>query len=194
MNGLLPDHEILRMGESLIRPFDPSRVQPASYDLTLHPKLLRVRQDRRLSGGVFPSPVDLRVSDPADLFTETWMGEEGYELAPHECVLGSTAEVVSCGADLAARVEGKSSLGRLFLTVHVTAGWIDPGFSGQVTLEIVNLAPWSVMLWPKMPIGQVNFMRMVSPAEHPYGSAKLASHYQGQEGPTAPVGRRGPSC
>jgi dCTP deaminase len=115
---------------------------------------------------------------------------DGYELMPGACIIASTSEVIRCPNDIAARVEGKSSLGRLFLSVHVTAGWIDPGWVGQVTLEVVNHGAWSIMLWPGMKIAQVNFTRMSAPCAVPYGSPQLKSHYQGQMGPQPAVGRR----
>ena len=106
-------------------------------------------------------------------------------LHPGEFVLGSTWETVSLPDDLAARVEGKSSLGRLGLLTHATAGFVDPGFSGHVTLELSNVATLPIMLYPGMKIGQLCFFRLSSPAESPYGSAAYGSHYQGQRGPTA---------
>jgi dCTP deaminase len=102
-----------------------------------------------------------------------------------EFVLGATYEVVSLPDDVAARLEGKSSLGRLGLLTHSTAGFIDPGFSGHVTLELSNVATLPITLWPGMKIGQLCFFRLSSPAEHPYGSARYGSRYQGQRGPTA---------
>ena len=182
-HGLLPDHEIRRLGHEIIEPFDEARVQPASYDLSLHPDIL-VPQNPRPA-----SPVDLRTDSPRDMIRAVRLGD-GYELMPGACIIASTAEIIRCPNDIAARVEGKSSLGRLFLAVHVTAGWIDPGWSGQVTLELVNHGPWSIMLWPGMKIAQINFTRMGTPCSVPYGSASLKSHYQGQVGPQPAVGRR----
>ena len=100
-------------------------------------------------------------------------------------MLASTYELVALGPGIAARLEGKSSLGRLGLLTHSTAGVIDPGFSGHVTLELSNMATLPVKLWPGMKIGQLCFFRLSSPAEHPYGSAQYGSRYQGQRGPTA---------
>jgi len=105
-------------------------------------------------------------------------------LHPGEFVLGSTYEVVTLPDDIAARVEGKSSLGRLGLLTHATAGFVDPGFSGHVTLELANVATLPIKLYPGMKIGQFCFFRLTSPSEHPYGSAKYGSRYQGQRGPT----------
>jgi dCTP deaminase len=110
---------------------------------------------------------------------------EAFVLHPGEFVLGATFEVVSLPDDVAARLEGKSSLGRLGLLTHSTAGFIDPGFSGHVTLELSNVATLPITLWPGMKIGQLCFFRLTSPAEHPYGSEKYGSRYQGQRGPTA---------
>ena len=109
---------------------------------------------------------------------------EPFVLHPGEFVLASTYETVTLGPAVAARLEGKSSLGRLGLLTHSTAGFIDPGFSGHVTLELSNMATLPVKLWPGMKIGQLCFFRLSSPAEHPYGSAATGSHYQGQRGPT----------
>jgi dCTP deaminase len=110
--------------------------------------------------------------------------DEPFILHPGEFVLGSTYEQVELPADIAARLEGKSSLGRLGLLTHSTAGFIDPGFSGHVTLELANVANLPIKLWPGMKIGQLCFFRLSSPAEHPYGSASSGSRYQGQRGPT----------
>lgn len=183
LTGLLPDHEILTLGHQLVEPFNPRCVQPASYDLSLHPDVLVPPGTR------FAQTVDLRTDDPKSLMRPLNIGT-GYELLPGGCLIASTAEVIHCAPDIAARVEGKSSLGRLFLSVHVTAGWLDPGWSGQVTLEMVNHGSWSIMLWAGMKIAQVNFTRMATPCAAPYGSVGLGSHYQNQRGPTAAAGRR----
>lgn len=112
-------------------------------------------------------------------------GDEPFILHPGEFVLASTYEVITLPDDLASRLEGKSSLGRLGLVTHSTAGFIDPGFSGHVTLELSNLATLPIKLWPGMKIGQLCMFRLSSPAEHPYGSERYGSRYQGQRGPTA---------
>ncbi len=182
MIGLLPDHEIRRLAEALVEPFDPARVQPASYDLTAYHEVLVPHRT--------PRSMDLRDVDPREHMTATSL-RGGYELRPGGCLLASTAEIVRCPDDVAARVEGKSSLGRLFLAVHVTAGWIDPGWNGRITLEIVNHGPWAINLRAGMPIAQVNFTRMGSACTIPYGSAALGSHYQGHDGPRAAAGVRG---
>lgn len=111
--------------------------------------------------------------------------DEPFILHPGEFVLGSTFEQVTLPEDIAARLEGKSSLGRLGLLTHSTAGFIDPGFSGHVTLELSNMATLPIKLWPGMKIGQLCFFRLSSPAEKPYGSAEYSSRYHGQRGPTA---------
>lgn len=167
----------------MVDPFHADRVQPASYDLTLHPEVLVPVSA--------PVAVDLRDVDPREYMRAVSLGEDGFDLLPGGCLLGSTAERIVCPGDVAARVEGKSSLGRLFLAVHVTAGWIDPGWGGQITLEVVNFGPWTVKLWAGMRIAQVNFTRMESSSATPYGTKRLGSHYQGQIGPTASAGRRG---
>ena len=118
-------------------------------------------------GQIYPSPND-----------------EPFILHPGEFVLGSTYEVIGLADDLAARLEGKSSLGRLGLLTHSTAGFIDPGFSGHVTLELSNVATLPIKLWPGMKIGQVCVLRLTSAAEHAYGSSVYGSRYQGQRGPT----------
>lgn len=111
--------------------------------------------------------------------------DRAFILHPGEFVLASTYELVTLPDDIAARLEGKSSLGRLGLLTHSTAGFIDPGFSGHVTLELSNVATLPIKLWPGMKIGQMCFFRLSSPAEKPYGSAEYSSRYQGQRGPTA---------
>jgi dCTP deaminase len=111
-------------------------------------------------------------------------GDEPFVLHPGEFVLGSTFEQITLPDDLAGRLEGKSSLGRLGLLTHSTAGFIDPGFSGHITLELSNVANLPIILWPGMKIGQLCLFRLSSPAEHPYGSAGVGSRYQGQRGPT----------
>src|ERR671919_25468 len=110
--------------------------------------------------------------------------DEAFVLHPGEFVLGSTFETVTLPDDVAARLEGKSSLGRLGLLSHSTAGFIDPGFSGHVTLELSNVATLPIKLWPGMKIGQLCFFRLSSAAEHPYGSDRYGNRYQGQRGPT----------
>ncbi len=177
---LLSDRDIkieLDKGRVVVEPYDASMLQPSSIDFRLD-KFFRVFENHR-----YPH-ID-PAADQSDLtrMVET-EGEEPFILHPGEFVLGSTLEVVSLPDDLAARVEGKSSLGRLGLLTHATAGFVDPGFSGHVTLELANVATLPIKLYPGMKIGQLCFFRLSSPAEHPYGSAKYGSRYQGQRGPT----------
>lgn len=175
----LSDRDLAVRGPDLIRPFDPRRVQPASYDLTLGDTLLIPAPGMVRDGAVDPDG-DVTPFVPCPL------GPEGLVLASGSVALATTAETVRVPEDLAARVEGKSTWARWFVQVHVSAGWLDPGFAGQVTLEIVNHGPWPVRLRPGTPIAQVNFCRLTTAAARPYGHPALGSHYQGQQGPTAP--------
>ncbi len=177
---LLSDRDILAEIDAkriAIEPYDPAMVQPSSIDFRLD-RFFRVFENHR-----YPH-ID-PAADQSDLTRVVEPeGGEPFILHPGEFVLGSTYEVVSLPDDLAARVEGKSSLGRLGLLTHATAGFVDPGFSGHVTLELANVATLPIKLYPGMKIGQLCFFRLSSPAEHPYGSAKYGSRYQGQRGPT----------
>jgi len=160
-----------------LEPFEPTMVQPSSVDVRLD-RFFRVFENHRYPH-IDPSedqPDLTRMVEPD--------GDEPFILHPGEFVLGSTYEVVTLPDDVAARLEGKSSLGRLGLLTHSTAGFIDPGFSGHVTLELSNVATLPIKLWPGMKIGQLCFFRLSSPSEHPYGSEKYGSRYQGQRGPT----------
>jgi dCTP deaminase len=152
-------------------------VQPSSIDVRLD-RLFRVFENHK-----YPH-IDPAVDQPDLTRVVQPAGDEPFILHPGEFVLGSTYEVITLPDDVAARVEGKSSLGRLGLLTHATAGFIDPGFSGHVTLELSNMATLPIKLWPGMKIGQLCFFRLSSPASHPYGSEKYGSHYQGQRGPT----------
>ncbi len=177
---LLSDRDILAEIEAhriSVEPYDASMIQPSSIDFRLD-RYFRVFENHK-----YPH-ID-PAADQSDLTRVVEAeGEEPFILHPGEFVLGSTLEVVSLPDDLAARVEGKSSLGRLGLLTHATAGFVDPGFSGHVTLELANVATLPIKLYPGMKIGQLCFFRLTSPAEHPYGSAKYGSRYQGQRGPT----------
>ena len=177
---LLSDRDILAEVEDKrvqLDPFDADMVQPSSVDVRLD-RFFRVFENHR-----YPH-ID-PASDQPDLTRAVEPdGDEPFILHPGEFVLGSTYEVVTLPDDIAARLEGKSSLGRLGLLTHSTAGFIDPGFSGHVTLELSNVATLPIKLWPGMKIGQLCFFRLSSPAQHPYGSAKYGSRYQGQRGPT----------
>jgi dCTP deaminase len=177
---LLSDRDILAEIDAKrisVEPYDESMIQPSSIDFRLD-RYFRVFENHR-----YPH-ID-PAADQSDLTRVVEAdGEEPFILHPGEFVLGSTYEVVSLPDDVAARVEGKSSLGRLGLLTHATAGFVDPGFSGHVTLELANVATLPIKLYPGMKIGQLCFFRLSSPAEHPYGSEKYGSRYQGQRGPT----------
>ena len=159
-----------------VEPYDPGMIQPSSIDVRLD-KFFRVFENHR-----YPH-ID-PAEEQTDLTRLIEAGDEAFILHPGEFVLGSTYEVVSLPDDIAGRLEGKSSLGRLCLLTHSTAGFIDPGFSGHVTLELSNVATLPIKLWPGMKIGQLCLFRLSSPAEHPYGSSVYGSRYQGQRGPT----------
>ena len=177
---LLSDKDIkaeIESGRVGIDPYEPAMVQPSSIDVRLD-KFFRVFENHR-----YPH-IDPSTEQP-DLTREVEAnGDEPFVLHPGEFVLGSTYEVVTLPTNIAARLEGKSSLGRLGLLTHSTAGFIDPGFSGHVTLELANVATLPILLYPGMKIGQVCFFQMSSDAEHPYGSSVYGSRYQGQRGPT----------
>jgi dCTP deaminase len=161
----------------VLEPYDEAMIQPSSVDVRLD-RFFRVFENHR-----YPH-ID-PAEDQPDLTRQVEPpGEEPFILHPGEFVLGSTYEVITLPDDIAARLEGKSSLGRLGLLTHSTAGFIDPGFSGHVTLELSNVATLPIKLWPGMKIGQLCFFRLSSPSEHPYGSEKYGSRYQGQRGPT----------
>ncbi len=177
---LLSDRDIraeVAAGRVMMEPYSEEMVQPSSLDVRLD-KYFRVFENHR-----YPH-IDPAEEQP-DLTREVEAsGDEPFILHPGEFVLASTFEVVSLPDDVAGRLEGKSSLGRLGLLTHSTAGFIDPGFSGHVTLELSNVATLPIKLWPGMKIGQLCLFRLSSPAEHPYGSERYGSRYQGQRGPT----------
>jgi dCTP deaminase len=169
--------EALAAGRIVVDPFDERYVQPASLDLRLD-RLFRVFRNH--TAPVIDVKLDLE--DLTELIT---VPEDGvFMLHPGEFVLGSTFERIGVGDDLVARVEGKSSLGRLGLLIHSTAGFVDPGFDGHITLELSNVANLPITLYPGMKIGQISFMAMTTAADRPYGSGALGSKYQGQRGPT----------
>jgi dCTP deaminase len=169
--------EQLAAGRIGIDPLDESCIQPSSVDLRLD-RLFRVFLNHTMS------VIDVR-KDLSDLTQEVEIADgDAFILHPGEFVLGSTSERVSLPDDIVARIEGKSSLGRLGLLIHSTAGFIDAGFSGHITLELSNVANLPITLYPGMKIGQVSFLQMTTPADVPYGSAKVGSKYQGQRGPT----------
>ena len=178
---LLSDRDIatqISSGRLKVEPFHEAMIQPSSVDVRLD-RFFRVFENHKYE-----------VIDPSieqsDLTREVAVGgDEYFILHPGEFVLASTYEVITLPDDIAGRLEGKSSLGRLGLLTHSTAGFIDPGFSGHITLELSNVANLPVKLFPGMKIGQLCLIKLSSPAEHPYGSAQYGSRYQGQRGPTA---------
>ena len=177
---LLSDRDIkaeLAAGRIGLDPHEPEMIQPSSIDVRLD------RYFRLFDNHKYPF-IDPSVDQPELTRLIEVDPEEPFILHPGEFVLGSTYEVITLPDDVAARLEGKSSLGRLGLLTHSTAGFIDPGFSGHVTLELSNVATLPIKLWPGMKIGQLCFFRLSSAAENPYGSAKYGSRYQGQRGPT----------
>jgi len=169
--------EALRSGSIVIDPHEPAHVQPSSVDLRVG-AAFRVFENHRYS------EIDPR-SPQEDMTKLIEVGDdEPFMLHPGEFVLGSTLERIKLGDDIVARLEGKSSLGRLGLLIHSTAGFIDPGFEGRVTLELSNVATLPIAIHSGMKIGQISFCRMTTAAELPYGSPELGSKYQGQSGPT----------
>lgn len=176
--------EALSSGYLEVSPMSKDRMQPASIEMHLGDGL-EIFSHPQAHGHRPP----YALIDPLNLpERHTYPHVGPYELQPRELVLGSTLERVALADDLAARLEGKSSLGRLGLGNHVTAGYIDPGFRGTITLEIHNIAPYAILLTPGMPIGQLCVFRMSSPAERPYGHPELRSRYQGQQGTTSSRG------
>ena len=178
---LLSDRDIraeLAAGRIGLAPLDLEMIQPSSIDVRLD-RYFRLFDNHKYA---FIDPAE----DQPDLtrLVEVEL-DAPFILHPGEFVLGSTFEQVTLPDDLAARLEGKSSLGRLGLLTHSTAGFVDPGFSGHVTLELSNVATLPIKLWPGMKIGQLCFIRTSSPVEEPYGSSRYGSRYQGQRGPTA---------
>ena len=177
---LLSDRDLkaeLDTGRLALEPYDVGLVQPSSIDVRLD-RFFRVFNNSRYT--------HIDPTEQQDELTSLVEpdGDEAFVLHPGEFVLGSTLEIVTLPDDLAGRLEGKSSLGRLGLLTHSTAGFIDPGFNGHITLELSNVANLPIMLWPGMKIGQLCLFRLSSPSEHPYGSAIYGSRYQGQRGPT----------
>lgn len=177
---LLSDRDIraeVHAGNILLDPWDPEMVQPASVDVRLD-RWFRVFENHR-----YPS-IDPSQDQPE--LTRMIEVEEGepFVLHPGEFALAATYEKITLGTSVAARLEGKSSLGRLGLLTHSTAGFIDPGFSGHVTLELSNMATLPIKLWPGMKVGQFCFFQLSSASEHAYGSERYGSRYQGQRGPT----------
>jgi dCTP deaminase len=174
--SVLSDGTIRALVESrriVIEPWDPANVQPASVDLRLGDSF-RVFHNHRIAA------IDLR-EPPTNLTEEVTVApDEAFVIHPGEFVLGRTQEWVELPEDVVARIEGKSSLGRLGLIVHATAGFCDPGWRGTLTLELNNLTRVPIKLYPGLLIAQLSFMALDAPAERPYGSPDLRSHYQGQ--------------
>lgn len=167
--------EELAAGRIVIDPLDDSMIQPSSVDLTVSP-LFRVFRNH--TTGL----IDVK-RNQENLTELVDVGEGPFILHPGEFVLGSTAESVTLPDDLVARLEGKSSLGRLGLLIHSTAGFVDAGWDGELTLELSNVANLPITIYPGMKIGQISFIKMTTAAKHPYGSDIKGSKYQGQRGP-----------
>jgi dCTP deaminase len=177
---LLSDRDLRAEIESnrlVVDPYEPELIQPSSIDVRLD-RYFRVFNNQQYTH-IDPATQQ----DDLTVLVEP-KGDDPFVLHPGEFVLGSTLEVVTLPDDLSGRLEGKSSLGRLGLLTHSTAGFIDAGFTGHITLEFSNVASLPITLWPGMKIGQLCVFRLSSPAEHPYGSAIHGSRYQGQRGPT----------
>ena len=180
-SSVLSDGTIRKLvedGRIKIEPWDPARIQPASVDLRLGDSF-RVFNNHKVTA------IDLR--EPPENLTEEVIVPEGeaFVIHPGEFCLARTLEWVEIPDDIVARIEGKSSLGRLGLIVHATAGFCDPGWKGTLTLELNNLTRIPIKLWPGLLIAQLSFMTLDSAAERPYGSDGLGSHYQGQRAATA---------
>lgn len=178
---LLSDSDIrsyVASGRVRLKPWDPEMVQPSSVDIHLD-RFFRLFDNHKY-------PVVDPAADQPELTRLIEVSADGeFVLHPGEFVLGATYERVTLADDVAARLKGKSSLGRLGLLTHSTAGFIDPGFSGHVTLELSNTATLPIKLYPGMKVGQLCFFQLSSPAERPYGAGAMGSRYQGQRGPTA---------
>ena len=178
---ILSDRSILEAindGRIIIEPFDKECLQPSSVDLHLDHRFL-VFKNHTLGH------IDVR-KDLSNLTQEVSSSDDDpFMLHPGEFVLGSTSERVAVPEDLVARLEGKSSLGLLGILIHSTAGYVDAGWDGQLTLELSNVSNLPITLYPGMKIGQISFVQMTTPAERPYGASELGSKYKGQEGPKA---------
>ena len=178
---LMSDRDIraqIEAGNIGLEPLDMGLLQPSSFDVRLD-RFFRLFDNHKYA-----------YIDPAEEMSELTRfvevaADEAFILHPGEFVLGSTYEFVTLPDNIAARLEGKSSLGRLGLLTHSTAGFVDPGFNGHVTLELANVSNLPIKLWPGMKVGQLCFFQLSSPSETPYGSAKYLNRYQGQRGPTA---------
>ena len=169
--------EEMAKGRIVIRPLGDGCVQPASVDLHLDRNILVFRNNR-------VPYIDVRTTNDRLTDMVTMGDDDPFMLHPGEFVLGSTLEHVEVPADLVARLEGKSSLGRIGLLIHSTAGYVDPGWQGHLTLELSNVSSLPITLYHRMKIGQISFLRLTTPADRLYGSAELGSKYQGQQDPT----------
>jgi dCTP deaminase len=179
--SVLSDRDIrasLESGDIVIKPYDPKDLQPSSVDLHLDRRFRVFRNNRY-------AYIDVRNPQPDLTELLTIENDEPFVLHPGEFVLGQTLEWTELPNDLVARLEGKSSLGRLGLLIHSTAGYVDPGWKGNLTLELSNVANLPIALYFGMKIGQISFFKMSSPVDRPYGSKELGSKYQGQSEPTA---------
>ena len=178
---VLSDHTIkeeLARGRIVVDPLGEDCIQPASVDVHLDKQILVFRNSRRPF-------IDIR-EDMSDLTEmEEVEDDRPFMLHPGEFVLGSTLERIELPEDLVARLEGKSSLGRLGLLIHSTAGYVDPGWKGHLTLELSNVSNLPITLYYSMKIGQISYLRLTTPADNLYGSEALSSKYQGQTSPTA---------
>lgn len=176
---ILSDRDILlkiKKGELKIEPFEKSCLQPSTVDLHLSPEI-RVFDNWEI--GI------IDVKQKADASRLVKIFQEGFIIHPGEFLLGATVEKITLPDDVAAKLEGRSSLGRLGLVIHATAGYVDPGFSGWLTFELSNLSRLPIKVYSGMKLAQICFFQMSSKVLHPYGSKKLGSKYQGQKGPTA---------
>jgi dCTP deaminase len=168
----------IESGRIVIDPFDPAAIQPSSIDLHVDDRF------RVFATSRYPY-IDVKKEMPGLTEVVEVADPDPFILHPGEFVLGSTLERVAIPDDMVARLEGKSSLGRLGLLIHSTAGYVDPGWDGFLTLELSNVANLPITIYPAMKIGQISFFRLSTPAERPYGSTETRSKYQGQRGPTA---------
>ena len=171
--------EEIARGRIIIEPLTPGCIQPASVDLHLDRRLLIFNPQR------YPAYIDVRrsldhLNEPVELEEES-----AFFLDPGEFVLASTLESITLPDDIVGRLEGKSSLGRIGLLIHSTAGYVDPGWQGNLTLELSNVAKLPITLYYRMKIGQISFLRLTTPVDRMYGTAELGSKYQGQTEPTA---------
>ena len=176
---IFSDHDIreaVKVGKIGIEPFDEAMLQPSSYDMHLMDKV-------RVFDGYETAVIDVKVRE--DVSREVTIGEKGFVLHPGEFILGASVEYWKFGNGIVGQINGKSSLGRLGLIIHATAGFFDPGFEGQATFEIVNLSRLPIRIYAGMKIAQFVFMETKSLSDRPYGSQGLGSKYKGQRGPTA---------